>query len=100
MSHLQMHIGCAGDGRHEGYEHIARGMHGSSCVQQRAAVHLGPEGGLAGYSGGARNCHIYHASWRGQKPGLGASGVLQVVKDLNVTAFLPILGAGRHRSGR
>ena len=25
----------------------------------------------------------------------GASGVLQVVEDLNVTAFLPILGAGR-----
>ena len=25
----------------------------------------------------------------------GANGVLQVVEDLNVTAFLPILGAGR-----
>ena len=59
-------------------------------------MHLGPGGGLASYSGGAAlNCHICLRHGEVKNQVAGASGVLQVVEDLNVTASLPILGAGR-----
>ena len=61
---------------------FARDMFLSFCVR-RAAVHLGPGGGLASYSDGAAGTatsDVRHGEVKNQVA--GASGVLQVVENL------------------
>ena len=69
---------------------FARDMFLSFCVR-RAAVHLGPGGGLASYSDGAAGTatsDVRHGEVKNQVA--GASGVLQVVEDLDVTVCVSL----------